>query len=91
MATAVLACDFFVTVTASFRVLYFFIVLDVGTRLIVHWRVTKNPTVAWMTQQFRTTIIGEHAHRYLGRTDEPGMRLNGNLLNGITPVRACHQ
>src|SRR5262245_23546163 len=27
-----LACDFFVTITASFRTLYVFVVLDVGTR-----------------------------------------------------------
>jgi hypothetical protein len=33
----------------------------------------------------------QFAHRYLGRTDEPGMRRNGNILNAITPVRACHQ
>jgi putative transposase len=33
-ASAVLACDFFVTITASLRVLYVFLVLDVGTRRI---------------------------------------------------------
>jgi len=32
-ARAVLACDFFVTVTATFRVLSIFVVLAVGTRL----------------------------------------------------------
>jgi len=35
-AQAVLACDFFMAVTARFRVLYVFVVLDVGTRRIVH-------------------------------------------------------
>jgi hypothetical protein len=30
-ATAVLACDFFTAITAGFRVLYVFVVLDVGT------------------------------------------------------------
>jgi len=64
-ATAVLACDFFVTITASFRVLYVFLVLDVGTRRIVHWNVTEHPTPAWTIQQFRMTITGERAHRYL--------------------------
>jgi hypothetical protein len=33
-ATAVLACDFFVAFSATFRVLYVFVVLDVGTRRI---------------------------------------------------------
>src|ERR1700694_3277552 len=64
-ASAVLACDFFVTITASFRVLYVFVVLDVGTRRIVHWNVTEQPTAEWTIQQFRMTITSERAHRYL--------------------------
>jgi hypothetical protein len=43
-AGAILACDFFVTITARFRALYVFVVLDVGTRRIVHWNVTEHPT-----------------------------------------------
>jgi hypothetical protein len=31
-AREVLACDFLVTVTARFRLLYIFVVVDVGTR-----------------------------------------------------------
>lgn len=40
---AELAGDCFVTVTASVRTLYVFVVLDVGTRRIVHWNVTEHP------------------------------------------------
>jgi len=36
-AHAVVACDFFTTVTVRFRILYVFVVLDVGTRRILHW------------------------------------------------------
>ena len=46
-ASAVLACDFFVAVTATFRVFYVFVVLDVGTRRILHWNVTDHPTADW--------------------------------------------
>ena len=42
-AQAVLASDFFVVVSATFRVFYVFVVLDVGTRRIVHWNVTEHP------------------------------------------------
>jgi putative transposase len=42
-----------------------FVVLDVGTRPIVHWNVTKHPTADWTIQQCRTTITGEAAHRFL--------------------------
>jgi putative transposase len=64
-AHAVLACDFAVTVTVAFRVLYVFVVLEVGTRRIVHWNVTAHPTADWTTQQFRAAITGEAAHRFL--------------------------
>jgi hypothetical protein len=37
-ARSVLASDFFVVVTATFRLLYVFVVLEVGTRRIVHWQ-----------------------------------------------------
>jgi hypothetical protein len=33
-----------------------FVVLDVGTRRIVHWNVTEHPTADWTIQQCRTAI-----------------------------------
>ena len=64
-ASAVLACDFFVTVTATFRVLYVFVVLEVGTRRILHWNVTEHPTAEWTAQQLRMVVSREQAHRWL--------------------------
>ena len=46
-ARAVLASDSFVVVTATFRVIYVFVVLEVGTRRILHWNVTEHPTADW--------------------------------------------
>ena len=43
-AEGILACDFFVTVTASFRVLYVFVVMEVGTRRIAHVNVSARRT-----------------------------------------------
>ena len=43
-AGAVLACDFFVVVTASFQRLYVFVLFDIATRQVVHWNVTAHPT-----------------------------------------------
>jgi len=42
-AQGILACDFFVTVTASFRMLYVFAVIEVGTRRIAHFNVSVIP------------------------------------------------
>jgi transposase InsO family protein len=64
-ARAVLACDFFVTVTATFRLLYIFVVLEVGTRRILHWNVTDHPTAEWTAQQFRMVVPGDQSHRFV--------------------------
>jgi hypothetical protein len=40
------ACDFFVSVTATFRVLYVFVAMDIGSRRILHTNVTAHPTAA---------------------------------------------
>jgi putative transposase len=64
-AHAVVACDFFTMVTARFRVLYLFVVLEVGTRRILHWNVTEHPTAEWTIQQFRTVITPETSHRFV--------------------------
>ena len=64
-AGAVLACDFFVTITATFRTLYVFVVPEVGTRRIVHWNVTEHPTAAWTVQQFRAIVPGDQPQRFL--------------------------
>jgi putative transposase len=64
-AGAMLACDFFVSVTATFRTLYVFVVLEVGTRRILHWNVTEHPTAEWTLQQFRAVVPGDQPQRFL--------------------------
>jgi putative transposase len=64
-ARSVLACDFLVAVTAGFRRLYVFVVLQVGTRRILHWNVTDHPTGEWTAQQFRTVVSGDQPHRFV--------------------------
>jgi hypothetical protein len=55
-AQAILACDFFTTFTATFRILYVFVVMEVGTRRIAHFKVTAHPHAEWTLQQFRKVI-----------------------------------
>ena len=64
-AKGIVACDFFVVVTATFRVLYVFVVMEVETRKIVHYNVTAHPTADWTLQQFREAPPGDHAYRYV--------------------------
>jgi len=64
-AQAILACDFFVVVTAKFQLLYVFVIMEVGSRRNAHFNVTAHPTADWTLQQFREVVTGEQAQRYL--------------------------
>jgi transposase InsO family protein len=66
-AQSIVACDFLVVVTARFRTLYVFLLMEVGTRRIVHFNVTAHPTAEWTLQQFREAIPSEHLYRFLIR------------------------
>ena len=64
-ASAILACDFCVVVTATFRLLYVFIVIEHQTRRIVHCNVTAHLTAALTLQQLREAIPSDHSYRFL--------------------------
>jgi transposase InsO family protein len=64
-AKAIVACDFFVAVTATFRLLYVLVIIEHGSRRLVHLNVTGNPTAAWTLQQLRQVIGWEECYRYL--------------------------
>ena len=64
-ATAILACDFFVAVTATFRMLYVFVVIEHSTRRLAHVNVTTNPNADWTLQQLREVVGNGGGHRYL--------------------------
>jgi len=63
-ASAVVACDFFTSVTATFHVLYVFVAIEIGSLRILHCNVTDHPTAEWTRQQFREFLDGESGHRY---------------------------
>ena len=64
-AKTVLACDFFVAVTATFRMLFVFVVIEHGTRRLALVHVTANPNADWTLQQLREVVGDECRHRYL--------------------------
>ena len=64
-AQGMLACDFFVCVTVRFHLLYVFVVMEIGSRRLVHFNVTSHPTAAWTLQQFREAVDNEGAYRFL--------------------------
>lgn len=66
-AEAIVACDFVVAVTATFKILYAFVIIEHATRRILHCNVTAHPTAEWTLQQLREAIPSDHAHRFLIR------------------------
>jgi transposase InsO family protein len=94
-ARAIVACDFFVAVTVTFRMLYVFVVIEHGTRRLLHANVTAHPTAAWTLQQLREALGYEDRYRYLihdrdsifaKRLDESIERLGLKVLK--SPLRS---
>ena len=59
--------DFFTVPTATFRILYVFVVLRHDRRQIVHFNVTEHPTAQWVAQQLVEAFPFDSAPRYLLR------------------------
>jgi putative transposase len=64
-AQAIVACDFCVAMTATFRILYVFVVIEHASRRLPHVNVTAHPTAEWTLQQLREAIPTDHAYQFL--------------------------
>src|SRR5215471_6392242 len=64
-AQAIVACDFCLVVTATFRLLYVFVLMEHATLRILHVNVTAHPTASWTLQQLRAAIPADHSYRFL--------------------------
>ena len=47
-AQAIVACDFCVAMTATFRLLYVFVVIEHASRRLLHVNATGHPTAEWI-------------------------------------------
>jgi transposase InsO family protein len=66
-AKDIISVDFFTVPTATFRVLYVFIVLSNQRRRVVHFNVTDSPSAAWTGQQIVEAFPWDTAPKYLLR------------------------
>jgi len=64
-AQGIIACDFLVAVTATFRLLYVFVVIEHHSRRLIHCNVTAHPSAAWTLQQLREAVGFEERYEYL--------------------------
>jgi putative transposase len=61
----IVACDFLVAITATFRQFYVFVVIEHRTRRLIHCNVTAHPNAAWTLQQLREAVGCEERYEYL--------------------------
>jgi transposase InsO family protein len=84
--------DFFTVPTATFRILYVFLVLRHERRQIVHFNVTEHPTAQWTAQQIVEAFPFDTAPRYLLRDRDNifGERFRRRVRSlGIDDVRTA--
>src|SRR5712692_11134713 len=66
-AGTLVCIDFLTVATATFRVLYVFLMLSFDRRRVVHWNVTSGATSEWSAQQIVESFPADTAPRYLLR------------------------
>jgi len=64
-AREIVATDFFVVPTATFRLLYCFLVLSHDRRRVLHFNVTQHPTSVWTARQLVEAFPFAAAPRFL--------------------------
>ncbi len=65
--TDIVAIDFFTVPTATFRILFAFVVLRHKRRKVVHFNVTVHPTAEWTAQQIVEAFPEDQSPRFLIR------------------------
>jgi transposase InsO family protein len=80
-AKDIVSVDFFAVPTATFRVLFVFLVLNNERRRVVHFNVTESPTAAWTGQQIVEAFPWDTAPKYLIR-DRDGI-FGGEFIHRV--------
>jgi putative transposase len=69
-ASHIWACDFLETYDFFFRTIFVFVIVELGSRRLVHFGVTRNPTDRWVAQQLREATPFGEGPRYLIRDND---------------------
>ena len=64
-ANTVWACDLLQSYDLFFRAVFIFVIIEVGSRRVVHISITRNPTDFWLAQQLREATPFGQTPRYL--------------------------
>jgi putative transposase len=64
------ACDFLQTYDVFFRAMFVFVIVELGSRRVVHYGVTRHPTDRWVSQQLREATPFGEGPRFLIRDND---------------------
>src|SRR5690606_5768056 len=59
------ACDFLQTYDVFFRAMFVFVIIELGSRRIVHLGVTRHPHNVWVSRQFVAATEWDEQPKYL--------------------------
>jgi len=89
------ACDFLQTYDIFFRTIFAFFIIDLGTRRVIRFAVTRSPSRQWVAQQLREATSWAERPRFLIRdNDDKFGREFDNVAKACgtkvlrTPIRA---
>lgn len=69
-AAQIWACDFLPVIDFRFRQLYAFFIIELGSRRVVHFGVTRHPPDTWLAQQLREATPFDTHPTYLIRDND---------------------
>jgi len=69
-ASQIWACDFLQTYDIFFRTIFVFVIIELGSRRVAHFRMTRHPTDQWVAQQLREATPFGEGPRYLIRDND---------------------
>jgi putative transposase len=69
-ASQIWACDFLQTYDIFFCTVFVFVIIELGSRRVVHFGVTRNPTDQWVAQQLREATPFGEGPRFLIRDND---------------------
>ena len=87
-AKELVSTDFFVVPTATFRLLFVFLVLSHDRRRLLHFGVTSHPTAEWTARQLIQAFPWDSAPHYLLRDRD---RIYGELFPATAHSMGIHE
>jgi putative transposase len=79
-ANQIWACDFLQTYDALFRTIFVFVIIELGSRRVVHFGVTRHPTDRWIAQHLRNATPFGEGPRFLIRDNDRKYGCHGRII-----------